>query len=80
MPGYVLEICVTEPFPSGDSDLERMTSACPQEVRKQTEPLLLCEAQGGCFSKLGVRVVGLDLGPFARDHCQAHNQAPALFL
>lgn len=67
MPGYVLEIRVIEPFPSGDSDLERMTSACPQEVRKQTEPLFdVVRALGGCFSKLGVRVVGLDLGPFAR--------------
>jgi hypothetical protein len=50
MPGYVLEICVREPFPSGDSDLERMTSACAHKrSENKTKPLLMCEGSGRLF-------------------------------
>lgn len=65
-------------FRSGKDDI----SVCPQEVRKQNKTSFdvwrLWEA---VLVKWGVRVIGLDLEPFARihlDHCHAHNQAFAL--
>lgn len=47
MQGYVLEICVREAFPSGDSDPESDDfNVCPQEIR--TSSFDLPRAQGGC--------------------------------